>query len=150
MEVIKLGKDEQLPYDLLLSADPSKDLVEDYIHRGTCYVLKDEDSVLGEFVLLKTGQETMEIMNLAVVKNRVGKGLGRMLVEKCIELAREADMQILEISTGNSSIGQLALYQKCGFRIVGVEPDYFTRNYKEDIVENGIKCQDIIRLEIRL
>lgn len=150
MQITKLNKSEKVPMELLLTADPSEDLIEEYIERGTSYVLKDEDDIVGEFIILQTGQETMEIMNLAVDQENQGKGYGKLLVDKCIEIAKEENMRILEISTGNSSIGQLALYQKCGFRIVGVEPDYFTRNYKEDIMENGIKCQDIIRLEIRL
>ena len=50
------------------------------------------------------------------------------------------------IGTGNSSISQLALYQKMGFRIAGVDVDFFTRNYPEEIIENGIHCRDMIRL----
>lgn len=52
----------------------------------------------------------------------------------------------IEIGTGNSSIGQLVLYQKCGFRITGVDIDFFVRHYQEEIFENGIQCRDMIRL----
>jgi hypothetical protein len=45
------------------------------------------------------------------------------------------------------SINQLALYQNMGFRIAGVDVDFFTRNYPEAIVENGIVCRDMIRLK---
>ncbi|MNW16937.1 putative N-acetyltransferase YvbK [compost metagenome] len=41
---------------------------------------------------------------------------------------------------------QLYLYQKCGFRIVGVDVDFFVRHYEEAIEENGIPCRDMIRL----
>lgn len=51
---------------------------------------------------------------------------------------------MLELCTGNSSMGQLVLYQKSGFRIVGVNVDYFVRNYKELIFENGIQYRDMI------
>jgi hypothetical protein len=44
----------------------------------------------------------------------------------------------------------LALYQKCGFRIVGVDLDFFIRHYPEKIYENGIQCRDMIRLSLDL
>lgn len=56
----------------------------------------------------------------------------------------------LMIGTGNSSINQLALYQKCGFRVIGVERDFFINNYDEPIFENGIQCVDMIRLSIEI
>ncbi len=52
----------------------------------------------------------------------------------------------LEVCTGNSSIGQLALYQKCGFRMSGIERDFFIKHYHEPIFENGIQCRDRVRL----
>ncbi len=56
----------------------------------------------------------------------------------------------MEIGTGNSSVNQLSLYQKCGFRITGIEHDYFTKHYEEEIVENGLLCRDMIRLSLDL
>ncbi|RIO99278.1 GNAT family N-acetyltransferase, partial [Staphylococcus gallinarum] len=53
-------------------------------------------------------------------------------------------------ATGNSSIGQLAFYQKAGFRIVAVEMNYFVNNYEDPIYENGILCRDLIRLVKKL
>lgn len=46
--------------------------------------------------------------------------------------------------------GLTALYQKCGFRIVGIDRDFFTDHYPEPIYENGIWCRDMIRLSIHL
>ncbi|KHF37127.1 putative N-acetyltransferase YvbK [Paenibacillus sp. P1XP2] len=54
------------------------------------------------------------------------------------------------VRTGNSSLNQLGLYQKCGFRMVRIERDYFVNNYPEPIFENGIPCRDQIVLELML
>lgn len=67
-----------------------------------------------------------------------------------IEQAKREGYQKIEIGTGNSSIHQLALYQKCGFRITGIDQDFFIRNYEEEIYENGIQCRDMIRLTLYL
>ena len=72
-------------------------------------------------------------MNIAVDERQHGRGIGRQLIEHAIGHAREQGYKTIEIGTGNSGIGQLALYQKCGFRITGVDRDFFNRNYSEAI-----------------
>lgn len=93
---------------------------------------------------------TMEIMNVAVYEKQQGQGIGKQIIFHAIETAKQHNMHTLKIGTGNSSVGQLALYQKCGFRIVGIEQNYFIKHYDEPIAENGIQCRDMIRLAIDL
>ena len=77
-------------------------------------------------------------------------GIGKKLILYSIEKAREEKAKIIEIGTGNSSINQLLLYQRCGFRITGIDRDFFVSHYKEEIYENGIQCRDMIRLSLDL
>lgn len=42
---------------------------------------------------------------------------------------------------------QLYLYQQQGFRVVRVDTDYFTRNYSQTILENGLVLRDRLVLE---
>ncbi|MBS4538911.1 GNAT family N-acetyltransferase [Clostridium sp. D2Q-11] len=146
----ELEKDEKAPHDLLLLADPSRKIVEDYIKRGKCYLAIKEKDIVGVYVLIYTRPHTMELVNIAVNENYQGKGIGKTIVLDAIERVRQLGMKTLEIGTGNSSLGQLGLYQKCGFRIVGIDRDFFIRNYEEEIYENGIQCTDMIRLSIDL
>lgn len=145
----KLAIDEQPPWNLLLLADPSMKMVQEYIVRGECYVA-ETDKVVGVYVMAATNEETVEIMNIAVAKEQQGQGIGKQLILDAIEKAKQAGFKRIEIGTGNSSIHQLALYQKCGFRITGLDQDYFIRNYSEKIFENGIQCVDRIRLSKKL
>lgn len=87
----------------------------------------------------------MELVNIAVKESEQGKGLGKQLVIHAIEVAKSKGYRTIEVGTGNSSIGQIALYQKCGFRITGVDIDFFIRHYSEAIFENGIQCRDMVR-----
>lgn len=150
MEVLikELTEGECVPYDLLLLADPSKEIVDDYIRRGICYTASIQDVVVGVYVILRTRPETIEIVNVAVRVDFQGKGIGKKLVLSAIEEAKKENVKTIEIGTGNSSINQIALYQKCGFRIVGIDQDFFIRHYSEEIFENGIQCRDMIRLRI--
>ncbi|WP_163856369.1 GNAT family N-acetyltransferase [Paenibacillus elgii] len=146
MEITKLTSHEQPPMDLLLLADPSPSLVEEYIQRGQCYVAKAEELILGVYVLLPTRPETVEIVNVAVDERHQGQGIGKKLVNHAIETARQLGYKTIEIGTGNSSIGQLALYQKCGFRMTWIDKDFFIRHYDEPIYENGMQVIDMVRL----
>lgn len=136
------------PWDLLLLADPSSELIEEYLSRGQCFVTLIHDAIVGVFVLIRTRPETMELVNVAVRDDFQGKGIGKQLVLSAIDKAKEQGAKTIEIGTGNSSMHQLALYQKCGFRITGVDRDFFIRHYEEEIYENGIQCIDMIRLSI--
>jgi ribosomal protein S18 acetylase RimI-like enzyme len=104
------------------------------------------NEVVGVYVLLETRPETVELVNVAVREDMQGKGIGKQLVLHAVETARQLGFRTMELGTGNSSISQLGLYQKCGFRIVGVDVDYFVRHYQQPIFENGIQCRDMVRL----
>ncbi|USG65966.1 GNAT family N-acetyltransferase [Brevibacillus ruminantium] len=146
MNIRKLLAHEDSPMELLLLADPSRSLVEEYVNRGECYVAEIDYQPIGVYVLLPTRPATVELVNIAVAETMHGQGIGKKLVLHAIQTAKEKGYETIEIGTGNSSIGQLALYQKCGFRIVGVDVDFFLRHYPEEIYENGIQCRDMIRL----
>ena len=70
-----------------------------------------------------------EIINISVAPKHQKKGIGKELISDAIKLARQLGAQTITVGTGNSSISQLAFYQKCGFRIVGIEFDHFVKNY---------------------
>lgn len=150
IEIRKLDANEEIPFDLLLLADPSLQAINDYIHRGDCYIAYINDNMVGVFVMIRTRPLTLELVNIAVKEEYQSKGIGKRLIVSAIDIARKGDARILEVGTGNSSINQLALYQKCGFRIVGIDSDFFKRHYKEKIIENEIECIDMIRLKIDL
>ncbi|SFI43301.1 Acetyltransferase (GNAT) family protein [Tindallia magadiensis] len=137
-------------YDLLLLADPSQKIVDEYIVRGKVFVANYCGNVVGEYVLINTRPETVEVINIAIKEEYQRKGLGKLLLKDAISRASMDGAKVLEIGTANSSIFQLALYQKVGFRITGIDRDFFIKHYDEPIYENGIQCIDMIRLSMDL
>ena len=140
----------QLPEELLYAADPSREAVQDYLLRGYCYAGYLNEELIGEYVLLRTRPFTVELVNLAVKEGYHNHGFGKQLVCHAIQEARRMGYTVLEVGTGNAGIGQLALYQKCGFTIVAIDFDFFRKHYHEKIVENGIECRHMIRLSMDL
>ena len=150
MNIRKIGKNENLPFELLLLADPSRDYILEYVENGVIFVAEIEQQIIGVYVLHPTSPEIIELMNIAVREDHQGLGIGKQLVMDAVKVARKKGYTTLEVGTGNSSIGQLALYQKCGFRMIGVDTDFFVKHYPKAIFENGIQCVDMIRLARKL
>ena len=139
-----------IPNDLLLLSDPLEEVISEYIHLSTKFIARINTKIVGALLLLRTRPRTMEIMNISVYEEYQNKGIGKKLINKAIEYAIENKIKVLEIGTGNPGVMQMMLYQKCGFRIVGVELDYFRKNHDEKIFENGIECRDMIRMKMEL
>jgi ribosomal protein S18 acetylase RimI-like enzyme len=139
---------EPIPSDLLLLSDPSEEVIEEYIHSSIRFIARLDIKIVGALVLIRTRPKTMEIMNVSVYEEYQNKGIGKQLINAAIEFVKENQVKVLEIGTGNPGVIQMMLYQKCGFRIVGIEFDYFRKNHDEKIYENGIECRDMIRMRI--
>ena len=103
--------------------------------------------MVGVLVLYQIDSTSIEVKNIAVDESEQGKGFGKALLRYCEIVSRELGYEKLIIGTGNSSIGQLALYQKEGFEISRIEKDFFITNYHEPIFENGIQCKHMVILE---
>ena len=150
METRLLKKNEQRPMELLLTADPSEEFVKDYLESGHCFTAEIDKQTVGVFVLLEINADTIELINIAVDESCQGRGIGKALVKDAIKKAKNMGYKEIEVGTGNSSINQLVLYQKCVFRVSGIDKDFFIRNYEEEIFENGIQCMDMVRLSQEL
>lgn len=131
---------------LLLLADPSEKAVASSLDTAECFIAETDDGIVGTYIAGGISGEAAEIFNIAVAEDVQGQGIGRAMLMDAIERYASKGYLWIYIGTGNSSIGQLALYQKCGFRIDGIIRDFFTDNYEGKIVENGIWCRDMIRL----
>jgi aminoglycoside 6'-N-acetyltransferase I len=135
-------------YPLLLLADPSKEKIDSYLTKSNCFVLELNMKIIGVLVLQKFNETSSEIMNIAIIEEYQNKGFGKKLIKYVVNQSKNEKQQRFVICTGNSSISQLALYQKLGFAIFDIEYNYFTKNYNSPILENGILCSHKICLEL--
>lgn len=147
---IEIVRTDYPPRDLLLLADESEEAVADYIGRGTCYVARQDGTVVGEYVLLHTRPFTAEIVNIAVAPACQRRGIGTALIRHAVATARGAGCRRLEIGTGDTGAGQIALYERCGFVRCGIDRDYFLWYCPTPIIENGVECRDMVRLAMDL
>lgn len=146
----ELAKHEDIPYDLLLLADPSREIIESYLKNANIYIAQLQDKILGVYVLVPIDSKIIEIKNIAVDSNFHGQGLGKLLLQDASNNAIEKGFKSISIGTANSSIGQLYLYQQQGFEITNIKKNFFLENYKDPIYENGLQCKHMIILSKQL
>lgn len=146
LKIELLSDRKNLPFSLLELADPSRKHINEYIENGKIYVAKMNSEIVGVMVLEEVSAISIEIKNIAIDEKYQGKGIGKQLLNFAIYTSQLSNYQEVIIGTGNSSIGQLALYQKVGFEIHSIDKNFFVRNYDEPIIENGIQCKHKIIL----
>lgn len=146
----KLGQDDHVPYELLLIADPSKDLIDKYVKLSDIFTARQNDEIIGIVVLFPLTTETVEIKNIAVKPEFQGQGIGHYLIERVVQFASLNGQKSICIGTANSSIGQLYLYQKLGFEITSINRNFFMDNYADPIFENGIQAKHLLVLTKQL
>ncbi|MGE0130827.1 MAG: GNAT family N-acetyltransferase [Blastocatellales bacterium] len=144
---IKLVEKTDLPLDLLLLADPSIEQITAYLSCGEGFVAYQGDEPVGEYVIKEKGNGVFELMNIAVKEERQRRGIGAMLLQHAIETAKNKGARKLEVGTGCFG-PQLSFYHRAGFRVVSIDKDFFTKNYREPIYEDGIQHKDMLRLAI--
>ncbi len=143
----KLTKQEPIPYNLLLLADETIEIIDRYAKEGQIYVLEANDQRIAVYVLQVIDPERIEIKNIAVAGNYQGQGIGKFLLSEATRRAREQGYTTILIGTANGAIKQLYLYQKEGFEITSIKKNFFVDNYPAPVFENGILCKHMIMLE---
>jgi len=98
--------------------------VTDHAQRGTALVAESDGELLGSVWVLPStrGPDRMYFRYLAVSPSARGRGIGRLLIEACIEHARSAGATRLAWRTGSFMEPAIALYSRMGHEPVADEP----------------------------
>ena len=141
--------EERLPLlPLLFLADSAEDHVRAHVDDGHLFALVVDESMVGavQAVATEGDRDTVELTLVAVGEAHQGKGLGRRRLVLVLEELRGLGFRRALVGTSNAGIGQLAFYQRCGFRMLSVERDYFDadRGYDGTEMENGIVHRDLV------
>ena len=83
---------------------------------GRILFLIEADVVVGCCALLAMADGGFEVAKMAVAEPYKGKGLGRALMDACVERAKAAGAPRLYLETNSALAPALALYRSFGFR----------------------------------
>ncbi len=113
---------------------PSEGSVRRMTEAGCQFVCMDGEQIVGAFVLNEDPQgsyenaawskplargEYMVCHALASAPEVQGKGIGRQMIEYCIEYARCRGFRAIRLDVVPDNIPAKRLYEKCGFQYVG-------------------------------
>lgn len=141
LEKVEGNREAFLPQ--LLLADESEVAVRKYLDKGTLYKINCGELLVGVALVIPQSDTTIELKNIAIETKYQGKGIGKEILRQLTEKCRKEGYQVVLVGTANSSIDNIAFYQKAGFRMEAIEKDFF-RHYPEPIYENGIRALDMI------
>lgn len=114
----------------------------------TVYRMDVEGTLVGA-ATVRWEDDEPEIVELAIATPHQGKGFGTRFVSWLVEEGRRRGKEALLVGTANASIENIAFYQKCGFRMHHVRPDYYWY-HDEPEIEHGILVRDMIVFRMAL
>ena len=144
-------RDAYLP--LFALADDSADEVRGYYQTGTLFALDDADGrPVGIVLAVDNPDGSVELKAVAIDSSRQGQGLGTRFLRTVLDELRARGVRRVVVGTSSSGIGQLAYYQKAGFRLSWIERDFFGphRGYPEGLLEDGIPVRDMVWMDQEL
>ena len=80
------------------------------------------------------GQHAIEIERLYATKAFIGKSLGKLLMERCISLAREQEYSTVWLGVWEHNLRAIAFYQKCGFEKFSSHPFMLGTDLQTDLM----------------
>ena len=142
---VKTNKKQYLP--LLLLADEQENMIDQYLQRGTMYVL-DDQGIKSECVVTDEGNGVLEIKSFATHPDYQRQGYGKTLITFIADLY-STRYSVLQVGTGDvpSTVG---FYEACGFQRSHIIKNFFTDNYDHPIYEDGVQLVDMVYLQRKL
>ena len=140
MQVKKIENKEDY-IDLLLEADPSKDMIHKYLNDSDVYALKKEDELISIAVILHIDRKTLELKNIVTKENYRNKGYAKTLLKSlCGNYKQKYDRMLVGTTENN-----IPFYVKQGFdKYEKTIKNFFIDNYKEEIKDGELTCTDLI------
>src|SRR5579872_6314080 len=102
------------------------------LERYDAWVFEKDEIVLG-FGFLMVGAGEAHILNLGIAPEAQHKGLGYRMLMHMIEQAKQQIVQNIYLEVRYSNEGAIRLYERCGFKRMGIRKDYYeTLTGRED------------------
>ncbi len=116
-------------YDLTEPADIS--MLENYqaeiLDNGGCiFLAKTGDEIVGSAALIQEKPGEFELAKMAVTAAFQGKGISKLLIEKCIAKAKDLAATKIYLVSNSKLSTAVTLYEKYGFKHVPVIDNHYT------------------------
>lgn len=125
--------------NLLLEADPSKDMINRYLKNADLFVLTYNENIACIAVVSKIDENTVELKNIVTKKEYRGKGYGKKMLKY---LADNYKVRYKKMIVGTSE-NNIPFYVKQGFdKYEKTVKNFWEDNYDEKIHNENAICID--------
>lgn len=116
---------------------------EHFLHEITAphsfpFVAEIDGKVAG-YVCLMSLFEEAQILDIAVAAEQRGRGVGRLLMDKALAVAREKGAEVMALEVRESGAAAIGLYRALGFRQTGIRANYYESRENAVLMEKNIK-----------
>lgn len=110
--------------DKISLSDPKKHIID---KGGFIFFAKHGEEIVGTASLLRKTDQIFELGKMAVAKNTQGLGFGKLLMEHCLEFAKQKQIKKLILYSNTKLEAAIHLYRKYGFVEVEMEQGVYER-----------------------
>ena len=110
--------------DVASLSDPQKHIID---KGGHIYYAKLNGEIVGTASLLKKSETVYELGKLAVNDKAQGHGIGTILIEYCLNIAKQKQITTLILYSNTTLQSAIHLFRKYGFEDVELESGVYER-----------------------
>lgn len=108
----------------------------------TIFLVAEEDGKMAGYAKLKTNasnehvnsKDPMELSRIYLLQEFIGKGIGRELMQRCIDESRQRGCNSLWLGVWEHNRNAIGFYRKLGFREVGSHAFKFGNEIQTDLI----------------
>ncbi len=100
------------------------------------WTLREPAGTLAGYFLVMLAVDEAHLLNISVRRDLHGKGVGRMQLDKVVDIAKEKGMASILLEVRPSNHRALEVYKHYGFEQIGVRKGYYpaVNNTREDAI----------------
>ena len=138
---IKKEKDNKEQYlNLLLEADPSKEMISKYLFDGELFVLTYNNEPACISVVTNIDNNIVELKNIVTKEKFRGKGYAKRMIKYLVDNYKTRYKKMIVGTTENN----IPFYVKQGFdKYEKTIKNFFIDNYNEEIWDENMQCVDM-------
>lgn len=110
--------------DEISLSNPKEEIID---KGGFIFYAKLNDEIVGTASLLKKSESVFELGKMAVAEKAQGYKIGTILLEHCVEFAKEKQIKTLLLYSNTQLKSAIHLYRKYGFSEIDLESGLYER-----------------------
>jgi putative acetyltransferase len=101
---------------------------------GKIFFAKSNNEIIGSAALINENNGIYELVKMTVIPSWQGKGVGNLLMERCLAMAKELKAKRIVLFSNSKLKQAISLYSKHGFKHIPVTDSPFeTANVKMEL-----------------